>query len=51
MFPAGNLLEEEVKVVVEDVLVEELFALAIDDADVHLAGWRSIPQLNWVVVW
>ena len=51
VFPAGDLLEEEGEVVVEDVLVEELFALAVDDADVPLAGVEVDPQLNWVVVW
>jgi hypothetical protein len=38
VFPASDLLEEEGEVVVLDVLVEELLALAIDDADVPLAG-------------
>jgi hypothetical protein len=38
VFPAGDFLEEELEVVVLDVLVEEFGTLAIDDADVHLAG-------------
>ena len=34
----GDELEEERKVVVGDVGVDELFARAIQDADIHLAG-------------
>ena len=48
--------EEEGKVVVLDVLVEEFGAVVIDDADLPAGrqtylwrAWRSIPQLNWVV--
>jgi hypothetical protein len=38
VFPGGDLLEEEGEVVVLDVELEELLALAIDDADVPLAS-------------
>ena len=38
MPPRGDLPEEELEVVVLDVHVQELVALRIHDADVHLTG-------------
>ena len=35
--PRGDLLEEESEVVIFDVHVQELVALRIHDADIHLA--------------
>jgi len=51
VFPAGDLLEEEGEVVVEDVLVEELLPWRSTTQTYIWRAWRSIPQLNWVVVW
>ena len=37
MAPRGDLLEEESEVIVLDVHVQELVALRVHDADVHLS--------------
>jgi len=48
--PVGlDELEKKGEVVVFDIGVDELLALAIHDADVHLAGVQTIPQLYSVV--
>ena len=38
MFVGFDELEEEGEIVVFDIAVNELFTLAVHDADIHLAG-------------